>query len=113
MIENLKIFGLVAVVTGAALAGLAALGPRTASAREIRVFATGEVAARVRRCGCQGDVEASAPKVIQKPVSTCACKRAGVVVDPGFHDLGGFPERSVALAVLRNTGELLAVDAGD
>ncbi|HZU95490.1 MAG TPA: multiheme c-type cytochrome [Planctomycetota bacterium] len=108
-----KLLFAVCVVAGAAMAGLEAVGPRTASAREILIIATGDIRARVRRCGCQGEGNHQTLPELTLQASGCGCseknkKNAGKKV---LIDLGAFPERSAFQDAVG--GDPLVVDSGD
>jgi hypothetical protein len=105
--SSTRIVAVSLVVVGAALAGVAAISRDTP--RHVEIVASGEVRARVRRCGCQG-VPKGPPTKLKPVFGTCSCK--SIAMPPGTPlDLGGFPERSAFLATIG--GEPLLVDAGD
>ncbi len=104
-----KLFAAGAALALGAVLGLEALERPVAPRRELVVLATGEVRARVRRCGCMGDAH---PEASLSKVSACACHtRTNLTGEPGAADLGAFPERSSFQRAVG--GDPLVVDSGD
>jgi len=97
------------VVAGAAVGAYAWLHVSSGDEPKVlQIIASGEIKARVRRCGCQGEVEL--PKEVKVFFGTCSCKSVAPPAQVPL-DLGAFAERSAFQA--RAGGDPLVVDAGD
>jgi predicted CXXCH cytochrome family protein len=106
-----KVLALGALLGASAFAGYEAV-TRPVGNRELIIVATGGIRARVRHCGCQGDVKATFPNGLPRIV-TCTCHGSPVMpkMDEPL-ELGGFPERSALLRAWK-TRDPLVLDSGD